>query len=357
MSEEDKYPYLKLLKEISASITIFFCFILIVTYFISFLQVKFDILIKKDLSNEVSRDTRCSQNSFLEKSGLSVKENEKQTKKIGLGSHFMLLLILSQFFGGIVELIYLLIDEDYRTGDNEDEKLECQLFGFFHNFFDLSSVCWTTMLTYLFYKSTNLSSEILYNDTKYLVIGFLYWFFSCFIFVVIPLIEKEYGFSSSYCAFRRKKKGEKGIELLIWILSFIIIVLINNIYNCICLYKTTKFYSAKLKVLKNQNEKEYNLVYIYVKVFQIFPIVLVITRIFKSVSVFLLIALGDEDLISKIFIYLNGFSFNINGALNSLACIYFFRGVFWCCFSTPDNKSENLNINIIEKNESNVLYE
>ena len=63
------------------------------------------------------------------------------------------------------------------------------------------------------------------------------------------------------------------------------------------------------------------------------------------------------NILSKSNIYLNGFSFNINGALNSLACIYFFRGVFWCCFSTPDNKSENLNINIIEKNESNVLYE
>lgn len=357
MSEENNFPYLNLLKEISASITIFFCFLLIVTYFISFLQVKFNILIKKDLSGEVSRDTICSQNSFLEKSGLSVKEDKNQTKKIGLGSHFMLFLILSHFFGGIVELLYLLIDGDYRTGDNEDEKLECQLFGFFHNFFDLSSVCWTTMLTYLFYKSTNLSSEILYNDKKYLLIGFLYWFFSCFIFVGIPLIEKEYGFSTSYCAFRKKKKNKNDIELLIWISSFIIIVLINNIYNCICLYKTTKYYSKKLKMLKNQNEKEYNLVYIYVKVFQIFPIVLVITRVFKSVSVFLILTLEERNIASKIFIYLNGFSFNIYGAFNSLACIYFFRGVFWCCFSTPDNKSENLNINVTEKNDVDVLYE
>ena len=112
----------------------------------------------------------------------------------------MFFLILSHFFGGISELIYIISEKqnNYRI---DTENVECIIFGFLHNFFDLSSVCWTTILTYLFYKSTNLSSEILFKDEKYLLIAFLYWFFSCGIFCGVPLIEKCYGFSSTYCSF------------------------------------------------------------------------------------------------------------------------------------------------------------
>ena len=336
--DQEDYPNLNLLKEITASTTIFFCFFLIITYFISFLQVKFNLLIKKDITKEI-RATRYSHSSFLEQSGLQAKEEETKTKKIGLGSHYMFFLILSHFFGEITELIYIIIGDEKTYKDDSilhDENFSCQLFGFFHNFFDLSSVCWTTMLTYLFYKSTNLSSEILYKDNKYLFIGFLYWFLMCIIFCVVPLFQKCYGFASTYCAFR----NNGGIELKIWSSSFIFIVLFNSVFNCIWLFKTTIYYSKKLEHLKSQNNKEYKLVYVYVKVFQIFPIVLVITRLLKLIPV-LLLKKFKEHFITKAFVYLNAFAFNINGALNSLACIYFFRGVFWCCCSSSkeDRKS------------------
>lgn len=352
--EQEEYPYLNLFKEIAASITIFFCFILIITYFISFLQVKFNILIKEDIAKEI-RVTRYSHSSFLEQSGLQAKEEEKQTKKIGLGSHYMFYLILSHFFGEITELIYIIVgDETIYKNENEkgEDKFACKLFGFLHNFFDLSSVCWTTMLTYLFYKSTNLSSEILYKDNKYLFIGFLYWFLMCGIFCVIPLFQDCYGFASTYCAFK-KGKG-KDLKPQIWGGFFIFIVLFNSIFNIVCLLKTTMYYSKKLKVLKTQNNKEYKLVYVYVKVFQIFPIVLFITRLLKLIPVVLLTSI-EHSIITKIFVYLNGFVFNINGALNSLACIYFFRGVFWCC-----NSSSKVNEDEVDKNDNlikNNLYE
>ena len=362
MTEKKDYLGLDLMKEISASITIFFCLILIITYIISFLQIKFNILVKQDIKEEITRKERPSHSSFLEKSGLPVKEeeetNNKKTKKIGLGSHYMVLLILSNFFGGITELVYLLFNKDYSINENE-EDIECQIFGFLHNFFDLSSVCWTTMLTYLFYKSINLSSEILYKDTKYLLIGFAYWFLSCGILCVIPFFEKVYGFAKTFCAFRNKRENEKEYELIIWMYSFIIMILLNSIFNCFWLYKTTIFYSNKLKLLQNKNLKEYKLVSVYVRVFQIFPIVLIITRIFKFISVIFII-FDFNEIVLKIFIYTNGFLFNINGALNSLACIYFFRGVFWCCFSESkrEDENDNDNDNENEKNsQMNVLYE
>jgi hypothetical protein len=348
MSDQNDDLSLRLVKIIPASITIFLCFILIITYFISFLQVKFNIFVKEDLKERITKENRYSHSSFNEKAGIPSKEEEnKTTKKIGLGSHYMFYLILSHFFGGITELIYLIKNYNYKL---EPKALGCQIFGLLHNFFDLSSVCWTTMLTYLFYKSTNLSSEILYKDYKYLFIGFIYWLFSCLILCVIPYFRDAYGFSNTYCAFRKNDNGDH--ELFFWIYFFIFIIFLNSIFNCFWLYKTTIYYSKKLKNLQRQNIKEYAVLLIFVRVFQIFPIVLVITRIIKFVSVIFLI-FGIEDS-TGIFVYLNGFFFNINGALNSLACIYFFRGVFWCCFENKD-KVDDTNSN--EKNIYNNLYE
>ena len=176
----------------------------------------------------------------------------------------------------------------------------------------------------------------------------------CGVFCGIPLFQNCYGFSSTYCAFR---KGD-DIKIKFWSSSFIFIVLFNSIFNLICLFKTTIFYSKKLKILKSQNNKEYKLVYVYVKVFQIFPIVLVITRLLKLIPVLLLKSFENSK-ITKAFVYINGFSFNINGALNSLACIYFFRGVFWCCCSSTkaneeeEDKNENLDKNNLYENMDN----
>jgi hypothetical protein len=78
--EQAEYPNLNLLKEIAASTTIFFCFILIITYFISFLQVKFNILVKEDITKEI-RKARYSHSSFIEQSGIQAKEEDNQTKK------------------------------------------------------------------------------------------------------------------------------------------------------------------------------------------------------------------------------------------------------------------------------------
>ena len=71
-----------------------------------------------------------------------------------------------------------ILDKEIYKRINEDGK--CRLFGFAHNFFDLFAVCWTIMLTLLFYRSTDLSNEMLYKDTKYLLIGFLFSFLLCF---------------------------------------------------------------------------------------------------------------------------------------------------------------------------------
>ena len=265
---------------------------------------------------------------------------------------------ISNFFGAILEFFFYFyynnkakrFSGDYNKNElysliNDDYT--CHLYGFAHNFFDLFAVCWITMLTLLFYSSTNLSSDMLYNDNKYLAIGFIFGIGSCFILCLIPLATNSYGFARYYCSFRYneidvnnnyKALEEKTINR-IWRYSFIIVTVLTNFFNVICLIKTNRFYSKKLNVVKKQNIKQYKLMLIYVWVFRIFPIVLITSRIFKGLSRVIVEKL-DNEFLENMIEYINAFFFASNGIFDSIACIFFFRGVFWCFAETSEDEPE-----------------
>lgn len=326
------------------------CFILIFVYFILCLQMKCGICTrnKNDSKDFLESDTSSEEGK---------KKNNNNKGKIGLGSNFMFLLTISNFFGSIFEFLFYFYYKDMKQKTNGNEALlklykdinedtKCLFLGFAHNFFDLFAVCWTTMLTILFYSSTNLSNEMLYKDKKYLIIGFAFSTIICFIFCIIPLILKSYGFARYYCSFKYNEiddnyevQDEKTLTKF-WRYSFVGITFLGNAFNVLCLIKTNKFYSKKLLYIKKQNKKEYKLMLIYVWVFRIFPIVLVISRIFKGFSRIMVEYFSVDETFEDIIEYMNAFLFASNGIFDSIACLFFFRGVFLCCW--PDSISDSI---------------
>ena len=333
-----------------------------IVYIIYCLQVKFNICTKNE--NDNSND--IIENDYSSDIGTNKgKNNNNKKKKIGLGSNYMFLLTVSNFFGSLFEFLFYFYykrktDELYKDEKfNDDDKLiniykeinedsECSFFGFFHNFWDLSAVCWTTMLTLLFYRSTNLSNEMLYQDKKYIAIGFIYCLISTIIFCIIPYFIHNYGFARYYCSFRyydfnnNNDFGEKtNSKVFRW--SFVIFTGFNNVFNAYCLIKTYQYYSKKLAIIKKQNKKEYKLMLVYVWVFRIFPIVLLISRFFKGISRLIIDNFDDEGTssVTKIVQYINAFLFASNGIFDSIACIFFFKGVFWCCSSNSLSKTSS----------------
>jgi hypothetical protein len=343
-------------RSIFSAISLVCCFFLIIVYIILCLQVKFNMCRKNENNN--SNDIR--ENDYSSEIGIKKENNnDKNTKKIGLGSNFMFFLTLSNFFGSLFEFLFYFyykkkIKKDEPSLNNfkniNDDKV-CHFFGFSHNFWDLSSVCWTTMLTLLFYRSTNLSNEMLYRDKKYLSIGFIYVLFSSIIFSFIPYLNDNYGFARYYCSFRYQEfnliNGEiqvnkEKVTTLIYRWSFIGFTVLNNIFNAFCLIKTFQYYSKKLALIKKKNKKEYKLMLIYVWVFRIFPIVLLISRFFKGISRVIIERLDDHGQTVKNSIeYINAFLFASNGIFDSIACIFFFKGVFWCCSSNSLSKTSS----------------
>ena len=135
MTDDDFIYALTLTKKILSSISISFCLLLIIIYFVSCLQIKCSILAKKEI--ETLEDKR---GSFLDKTSLHSSKKKNKTKKIGLGSHYIFFLILSNLLSGIVEIIQIAL-KDFTIIEDDRQNENCQLIGFAHNFFDLSSVC------------------------------------------------------------------------------------------------------------------------------------------------------------------------------------------------------------------------
>ena len=323
MSEEENLNNDKIVfvGKITVSISLTCCLALIIIYIIYYLQVKFGILIDKE-SNQSS-----IKKSILEKPNEDGND-DKNKKRVGLGSNYMFLLILSNFIGGIFELILFI---SYDNGNLKGDL--CILLGISHSFFELCGICWTTMLTYLFYCSTSVSDEIFFKETKYLIIGFLYSILTSLIFGVGPAFSSYYGEEKYLCFFRYGND-----MILFWNISHAIIIGLNLIFNCFFLFRTFVFYSKRAHILKKQNEKEYKQLLIYIWVFRIFPFVLIITSLIKGSSRVIAYFLSNKSLLLKILGFSNVMIHNLNGFLNSLACFYFFRGVFWCC-SSKDTKA------------------
>ena len=334
------------------------CFVSIIVYFVLCLQVKCNACTtKKDDSNSFLEDNTDSERGS--------KKNKTEQGKIGLGSNFMFLITISNFFGSIFEFLFYFYYKDKELDINErikDENLRkirlykeineenlCHWFGFAHNFFDLFAACWTSMLTLLFYKSTNLSSEILYKDNKYLMIGFIFSSAVCAICCGIPMLTNSYGFGRFYCSFRYSDITDDnhvlGETLLnkFWRIFFVIVASINTLFNIYCLFKTHLFYSKKLEKIKTQNRKEYKKMFLFIWVFRIFPIILILSRFFKGLARIMIDYTEKGGIIEKIFAYLNGLLFASNGIFDSIACLLFFKGVFRCCTATtaPRTLSED----------------
>lgn len=360
-----------LFRTILCAISFIFCFFLMIVYFILILQVKFSLCLK---TNKIQDNISKGDSESLVGSQSSKNRNKKKTNNIGLGSNFMFLLAISNFFGSLFEFtfyfLYTNIISKYegKLGENQVKIYQeinkddiCIFLGFAHNFFDLFAVCWTTMLTLLFYRSTNLSHEMLYKDTKYLIIGFIYSLVVCLIFCGLPIVTKSYGFSRYYCSFKYDDFYDDGnykkeeFSTLFWRYSFAIISFANNFANFIWLFKTNKYYSLKLKLIKDQNINEYKIMRKFVWIFRILPIVLIISRIFKGMSRLIKDFFNIHEKGENIMEFFNGFFFASAGIFDSIACIFFFSGVFWCFDNNNNQKEENMpmdkeysNMNLIE---------
>ena len=342
-----------LTKSIFCGISSICCLSFMIIYLILNLQLKLCLCIgKNDDDNDYddnNLDKYFNNDNFWKRDNV----NHKDLGKISLVSNFMLLLAFSNFLGSLFEFLFYFYYEkkiDENAEDNiyniiNDDHI-CHLFGFSRNFFDLFSICWTMMITLLVYNLKYKSQEILTNQKKYFVIGFIYSFMFSLIFTGMPYLMKKYGFSRYYCSFKyESNRGRNNLEEGIWRDLYLIANFVSLLLIVIYFLKANKFFTKTLFLTKKINEIRQKSILKYVQVFRIFPIIVIISRLFRFVSR-VIVEKFDVSQFENVIQYCNGFFFASSGIFDSIACIIFFDLVFISLSkSEPKQKSSLLSKN------------
>jgi hypothetical protein len=226
------------------------------------------------------------------------------------------MLIFSNIGGAMSELF--LFYQVKEKNNNISDSL-CYIIGFLRNYFELCSVSCISMITYLFYKSTTPKNLNPKKDILHIFIGIFYSFILPLLFTLPPYFSEIFEALGPKCSFSQ--------SVSLYAVLFTIHLYLNVILQILALYRSYFFYNQKLKILKEQNIEEYNLLNIYVWIFLLFPIYLILTRTIKLIS-----RLNEE-----VFLLIGECSFALSGFVDSFVCIFFLRGAIPCC-----KKEENV---------------
>ena len=346
----------------------------IAAYFILFFQVKYKYLKK----NKNEEKESIYYDDLRESSILEPSNSKNNREKIGLGSNYMFYLNLANFFNYLFEVFfYFFYSNKLKKYDtNYIEKYQFQilsdinndplaiLFGFCHSFFDLSAVCWTTMLTLLFYNSTDKTNKMVKNDKKYLIYGILYGIVFCLFITIPPIFVNGYGLIKYYCSNKSAdfdKNGEKiEISKINTFCSYfgITFALLNSIFDIILLCITSKFYSKSLKEIKNTNIFEYKAMKKFIWIFRLFPIVILISRYFKVISRGIIESSMTNSTLRFIIQLLIGLFYASSGIFDAIASMFFFNKHFICCrriksdsLNVPSNNKDNFIMEVLKDDE------
>ena len=202
----------------------------------------------------------------------------------------------------------------------------CPMHGFLHNYLDLASIGWTTVISFLFFSSMKASALNLNEGKKKLIQGSIFSFGFPMLICLTPFYSSSYGPSGSYCSINRLNEKSQDI-VWGWVIQVYPILCI--LYCFFAVIKVSMFYHKKLKMLKEHNIQEYKSLRKYVYIFLLFPIVLSLSRILKFLNFGLKKLNNNIEQTGAAYVY--AISFSLNGLFNSMLCFFFFRKAILCC--------------------------
>ena len=206
----------------------------------------------------------------------------------------------------------------------------CPLFGFLHNYFDLCIIGWSTTIIRLFLSSIKTTVLTPKEERKELVFGLIFGFCVPLSGTLLPFYSSSYGPSEFYCGFDSLDEKGKQINML-WSVAMMAFTFGCIVYTVIATAKIVLFYKSKMVIVQKHNPKEFGVLKWYVFIFVCFPITLVVTRGIKAAH---LVCVWTEkqiaDGVGKWVHYAYAGSFGLNGFINAMLCVFFFRKVFAC---------------------------
>ena len=161
--EVDKLKTLVTTRKICSLVSIAACVIIMIIYFVLLFQKRFAKRRKLKRISNANYQKEKEINSSFQRTG-SMSDNSDQnknsaTKGFGLGSHAMFFLILTNLLWSINSVVCCSLYPNGFSFLLDNYLTLCPVHGFLHNYFDLSSIGWTTVISFLFFSSMKATAE------------------------------------------------------------------------------------------------------------------------------------------------------------------------------------------------------
>ena len=329
LHEIEIYDYEKMItfRLYCSMISFIFCLIIIIIFIFKLIKTCVYNKNKNNPSNvslieDYDRETTEGINRYT---SFLIEENRNQNLYTNfyensiIGSNEMFFLIISNFLSSI-NTIYSSIK--YPLGFNyyfDKYSTYCIYLGFFENLFEVSSICWTSVISNLFLTSLNIrlsssnGNAKLFKEISFSIILPLF-------LTLFPFYTHSYGPAQTHCSFDYVNYDKTTQFLNI---AFIIFNLGNIIFNIYAFYKVINFSLYTLKIILVSNPYEYNELIKYIKLYCLFPINLVISKFLEGLCRILLYYKKKNIYI----FYINSIIICLNGFLNSIPSFFLFTGI------------------------------
>jgi hypothetical protein len=295
-------------------------------------------------SSSMTRDSVLLEQSYNNKNKkLALKScrtvkstTESGRKKMGIGNDLIFCLILSNLGWCIGSFLGM----DFYSAQDRSNPL-CIAQAFIQNFFDMSVICWTTLIS----RVTILGTKKVYADIRKMKVKmylyFLYGYICPFLFSIGPYLTNSYGWAGAWCWIDLYKPDAYDY---FWITSNYIFNWLNLFYIFYALIAASIYFSKRHKEIMADSSKyrEQRFLNKYIVILRIFPIVLMITHLPGVANrCYSLFTASD----SHILFICQSVAISLSGFFNSLLYSYFYRSVF---------KKENDNSNTPESGSDKV---
>ena len=319
---------------ICSSISIITSFIIVLFYCILFLQHKFK------RSSKYTFHQSVLSNSMSSSLNNSMKSQSKTSRNFGLGSHAMFFLNFTSCLWGVLCLLETLYHPQGFLFPLDKYTTLCPLFGFLHNYFDLCIIGWSTTIIRLFLSSIKTTVLTPKEERKELIFGLIFGFCVPLSGTLLPFYSSSYGPTKFYCSFDSLDKNGKQRNM-IWSIVMMVFTFCCIFYTIIATAKIVLFYKSKMVIVQKHNPKEFGVLKWYVFIFVCFPISLVITRGIKLTHlIFVWLDKNENYGVGKWVSYAYACSFGLNGFINAMLCVFFFRKV--CACGRSKNEENNV---------------
>ncbi len=252
------------------------------------------------------------------------KTSEKERiNKMGLGNELIFFLIISNIgwcigsFLGIKE--FTIFDKDNSL---------CQAQAFVQNYFDMSSICWNTIISNITLLGTKLTFSEISKKREKMYLFFIYSNVLPILFSLGPVFTDSYGPAGIWCWI---DLSHLDIYSYIWIIIFYLFNWGNIFYSIYALISTSMYFSKRQSEIENDQDKIREAKYLkkYIFILRIFPLMLIITRLSGTINR-MYSMIKNED--SYFLFAFHSTVFSLVGFFNSLIYSYFYRNVFKeCC--------------------------